>query len=140
LPWAVKALITIGGIRGNKEKGQQIIARVANEGNLVRNEARVLLALLYRRERRPLDAAKLIEGLIEEFPRNYVLHLELAGMYSDADNKPRALQIFRNARGMVLNDEHRFGRMPTRLRDALDRRIDALEQEQSAGSESVVAD
>ncbi len=140
LPWAVKALITLGGIRGDKEKGQQMVARVAEEGNLVRNEARVLLALLYRRERRPLDAAKLIEGLIEEFPRNYVLHLELAGMYADADNKPRALEIFRHAREMVLSDEHRFGRMPPRLRDALDRRIDALEQEQSTGSGNAVAD
>ena len=140
LPWAIKALITLGGIRGDKEKGQQMVARVANEGNLVRNEARVLLALLHRRERRPLEAAKLIEGLIEEFPRNYVLHLELAGMYADADNKPRALEIFRRAREMVLGDQHKFGRMPARLRDALDRRIDALDQELSTGSGNVVAD
>jgi hypothetical protein len=70
LPWIVKMMAAIGGIRGNKEKGETYVARVAREGELSRNEARSLLTLLLRRERRPLEAAKVLEGLIRDFPRN----------------------------------------------------------------------
>ncbi len=123
LPWAVRALIAIGGVRGNKQKGQEWVTRVADEGESLRTEARVLMTLLHRRENRPLEAAKLLGELIVQFPRNYVLHLERGSMLLDAGERDAALRVFRNARGKVENDEDRFARMPARLREALDRKI-----------------
>jgi tetratricopeptide (TPR) repeat protein len=134
LPWAVRALIAIGGIRGSKEKGEDWVEMVADKGTLIRTEARVLLSLLYRRERRPLEAAKLLEGLIAEFPRNYVLRLELAAMYEDAQEFDRALEIFRETQEMVRNDTHRFARTPERLRKALGRKIDELQKKKQAAN------
>jgi tetratricopeptide (TPR) repeat protein len=136
LPWAVRALIAIGGIRGNKEKGQDWVEMVADKGTLIRTEARVLLSLLYRRERRPLEAAKLLEGLIAEFPRNYVLRLELAAMYEDAQEFDRALEIFRETQDMVRNDKHRFARLPERLRKALGRKIEELQKKKQAANDN----
>ncbi|MBI3665676.1 MAG: hypothetical protein HY236_05525 [Acidobacteria bacterium] len=54
LPLPVKVLAAIGGVHGSKTKGEQYVTRVAREGNYSRNDARVLLVILYRRERRPL--------------------------------------------------------------------------------------
>jgi tetratricopeptide (TPR) repeat protein len=128
LPWAVRTLVSIGGIRGNKEKGQRMVERVAAEGDILQNEARVLLTVLHRREGRPLEAARILRRLNREFPRNYVLQLELAAMHLEAGEKAEALEIFRRTRRMVERDEQRFGRMPERLQKALDLKIEALEQ------------
>ena len=129
LPWAVRALVAIGGIHGSKEKGRDWLERVADEGETLQTEARVLLALLYRRERRPLDAAKVLEKLIEQFPRNYVLRLELASMYLDADEREKGLAVLLTTDRMVQTGENNYGRMPQRLRDALTRKIRTVREE-----------
>lgn len=129
LPWAVRALVAFGGIHGSKEKGRAWVERVADEGDSLQTEARVLLALVYRREKRPLDAAKVLEGLMEQYPRNYVLRLELASMYLDAGQRNKGLSTLLVADRMVRNNESRYGRMPQRLRDALSRKIEAVRED-----------
>ncbi len=126
LPWAVKALVALGGVRGNKDRGQKWVTRVAAEGDHLKTEARVLMTLLHRRESRPLEAAKVLEDLIDDYPRNYVLRLELGSMYLDAGEKEEGLKVFRTAKRMVERNEQRYGRMPKRLREALDRKIDEI--------------
>jgi predicted Zn-dependent protease len=129
LPWAVRALVAFGGIHGSKEKGRTWVERVADDGTALRTEARVLLALLYRREKRPLDAAKVLEGLIAQFPRNYVLRLELASMYLDAGERDKGLSVLLTADRMANNNENHYGRMPQRLREALSRKIKTVREE-----------
>ncbi|MBI1353344.1 MAG: tetratricopeptide repeat protein [Acidobacteria bacterium] len=131
LPWAVRTLVSVGGIHGDKERGVEWVTRVADRGRSLRNEARVLMTLVHRRESRPLEAARVLEGLIEDFPRNYVLRLELGSMYLDAGEKKQALEVFRTADRMVRNDENRYARMPERLRKALGRKIEELVEELS---------
>ena len=129
LPWAVKMFAAIGGVRGNKKKGESWVRRVAREGDELRTEAQVLMTLLHRREGRPLEAAAILGDLIERFPRNYVLHLEMASMYADAGEDARALEVFRGVRRKALRKEDRFDRMPARLSKALDRRIEKLAED-----------
>ena len=124
LPMPVKVLAALGGMRGNKEKGQALVGRVATEGRLARHEARILLALLYRREKRPLDAARLLEGLLADFPRNYVLGLELASMYVDAGQSDRALATFKDLLRRAEEHAPGFDRLP---RDAVKRKIERLQ-------------
>jgi len=138
LPWIVKVMAAIGGIRGNKQKGEGYVTRVAREGQLARNEARSLLTLLLRREKRPLEAAALLEGLIRDFPRNYVFYLELGSMYEDAGEREKALSVFRSIRRKVEANEDSFARMPQRSREALERKIKDLET-QIANSNSTAA-
>jgi tetratricopeptide (TPR) repeat protein len=138
LPWIVKVMAAIGGIRGNKQKGEGYVTRVAREGQLARNEARSLLTLLLRREKRPLEAAVLLEGLIRDFPRNYVLYLELGSMYEDAGEREKALTVFQNIRRKVAANEDNLARMPQRSREALERKVKDLET-QIATSKSTAA-
>ncbi len=128
LPWAVKMLAALGGVRGNKQQGEQWVRRVAADGEQMQTEAKVLLTLLYRRESKPLEAAHILEELIRQYPRNYVLRLELGSMWLDADEKAKGLEVFRSTKRMVEQDQHRLGRMPERLQKALARKIEALEK------------
>ena len=129
LPWPIKVLAAIGGMRGSKGKGEQWVRRVANEGDLARDQARALLALLLRREKRPLEAAELIQGLINDFPRNYVLHLELAAMRRDAGQKENALAVFRSILTKNQRNEPGYARMTQRAVEAVQRKIKKLEAE-----------
>lgn len=129
LPWALRALIAVSGYRGNRRKGREMIARVAREGGVSRDEARVLLAVLLRRERRHAEAADGFRSLAKDFPRAYTFALEAAAMDMAAGNRTAALAGFREAERKRAAGTDRYSRMPERLSEALARRIEKLQQE-----------
>ena len=129
LPFPVKVLIAFGGMRGDKKKGEAWVAKVAQEGKIARYEARTLLALLLRREKRPLEAAAILSGLMDDFPRNYVIQLELGAMYLDAGKKEQALATFRDVEKKNYEKAPGFERLTARALGALQRKIEALEAE-----------
>lgn len=91
LPWTYKVLGFLIGFRGDREQGIKTVELVYRQGERNRTEAAILLATVYRRERRSADAVPLLEKLLTQFPRNYLLWFELAQMYSDLGNKAKAL-------------------------------------------------
>jgi tetratricopeptide (TPR) repeat protein len=91
LPWHWKMLGFIAGFRGDREEGIKTLRRVAEKGRLNQYDAQVLLAAIYRREKKPAQALPLLHGLIASFPRNYLFRLETVQMYSDAGDKASAL-------------------------------------------------
>lgn len=95
LPWSYKILGFVIGFRGNKEEGIKTLQLVAREGAENRTDAKVLLGVVYRRERRPGDAIPLIKDLLTRYPRNYLLRLEMVQMYGDLGDKDSALAALR---------------------------------------------
>lgn len=95
LPLTYKLLGFLIGFRGDKEQGIRTLQLVGQKGNLNRYDARILLCAIYRRERRSRDALPLLDGLVERFPRNYLLRFETAQMYSDTGQKEKALAVLR---------------------------------------------
>lgn len=93
LPWHIRALGLLAGYKGDREGGIRIVKLVSEQARTNRYDARVMLAAIYRRERRPLDALPLVHSLSERFPRNYLLRLEQVQMYSDAGQKEPALEV-----------------------------------------------
>lgn len=91
LPWTYKMLGFIVGFRGDKEAGIRALQTVAAKGNLNRTDAKVLLAVVYRRERMPQQAIPLLLDLMRDYPRNYLYRFELVQMYADAGDKGKAL-------------------------------------------------
>jgi predicted Zn-dependent protease len=69
------------------------LKNVAENGVLNKYDAQILLAVIYRREKRPEDAIPLLKNLAAAFPRNYLLPLEQVQMYSDAGDKASALRV-----------------------------------------------
>ncbi len=78
LPLPVKLLASMAGARGSKKRGLETLARVAREGRWSRDDARALLIVLYKREKRYADALALARELGEKYPRNYLFKLEAA--------------------------------------------------------------
>lgn len=91
LPWTYRALGFVVGFRGDRDEGIRTVERVWREGSMNRSDAGVLLATVYRREKRPADAVKVLESLIKSYPRNYLFWFELGQMYSDLGDKEKAL-------------------------------------------------
>lgn len=78
LPLAVKILASIGGVRGSKRRGIQTLERVAREGRWARDDARIILLGLYKRENRLQDALMVSRELAARYPRNHLFSLEVA--------------------------------------------------------------
>jgi tetratricopeptide (TPR) repeat protein len=81
----------LGGFQGDRARGIATLERVANQGNTNRIDATIFLAAIYRREHRSAEAISVLKPLISLLPRNYLLRLELAGMYGDLGDRDAAL-------------------------------------------------
>jgi tetratricopeptide (TPR) repeat protein len=79
------------GFHGDKERGIRTIEDVAAHGALNRTDARIFLAALYRREHQPAKALVVLTGLVQEFPRNYLLRFAQSEMYAALGDGQRAI-------------------------------------------------
>ncbi len=78
LPLPVKLLVGIGGVRGSKKRGLLTLERVMREGRYARDDAKALLIVLYKREKRYTDALAVSRELAAKYPRNFLFKLEAA--------------------------------------------------------------
>jgi tetratricopeptide (TPR) repeat protein len=78
LPLPVKIIAGATGFRGSKKRGLAMLEQVAKEGRWAQDDAKTVLVLLYRREKRYEDVLKLTRELSAKYPRNYLLRLETA--------------------------------------------------------------
>ncbi len=78
LPLPVKVFASIAGVRGSKRRGLETLQRVAKEGRWARDDAKALLIVLLKREKRYADALAFSRELAEKYPRNYLFKLEAA--------------------------------------------------------------
>src|SRR5215217_852996 len=78
LPLPVKILAGATGYRGSKKRGLAFLEQVAREGRWAQDDAKSVLILLYRREKRFADVLTLTRELNAKYPRNYLLRLETA--------------------------------------------------------------
>ena len=80
LPFVVKTLAAIGGVRGSKRQGITELERVASDGKRANDDARTILIGMYAREKRLPDSLAVIRTLKAKYPLNYVLALEEANV------------------------------------------------------------
>ena len=78
LPLPYKITAGLFGFRGSKKRGLTTLERVAKEGKWVHDEAKTLLIVLYKREKRYAEAAALARELAAKYPRNYICRMEIA--------------------------------------------------------------
>lgn len=112
LPWHYKMLGFLAGIRGDREQGMKTLQLVAEKGRMNHYDAQVLLAAIYRRERRPHEALPLLRGLISRFPRNYLFLLETVQMYSDIGDKEQALAALEKAESLKRSGAVGYASLP----------------------------
>jgi len=112
LPWGWRMLGFLAGIKGDKAKGIRTVQDVAAHGKINRMDARILLCALYRRENQTKTAVPIVQELIARYPRNFLLRLELAQMYSMAGDGARGLETLREVERLKTNHAPGFDRLP----------------------------
>ena len=78
LPWLYRQFARLHGDSGSKKRGVAELERVAQQGRWARDDAKVLLIPLYKRERRFAEAAANAREMAAKYPRNYIFRLEAA--------------------------------------------------------------
>ncbi len=114
LPWAVKIIAGATGFRGSKKRGLAMLEQVAKEGRWAQDDAKSVLVVLYRRERRYADVLKLTRELSAKYPRNYLLRLESADALVSLAGVKR---IEKDTTGAVQAEKEAFAMFDELLRD-----------------------
>ena len=78
LPLPARILAGIAGTRGSKKRGIQTLEHVAKEGEWTRDDAKVVLIGIYKKEKRFPESLALSRELQGKYPRNYLFRLETA--------------------------------------------------------------
>ncbi|HWF11490.1 MAG TPA: tetratricopeptide repeat protein [Bryobacteraceae bacterium] len=112
LSWSLRALGSIAGFHGDKQRGLHTIEEVAAKGKENRVDAEIVLCALYRREGQPLRAIPLVTKLIDRYPRNYLLRFELAQMYGATGNRALALNTLRDIAKLKQENAPGYDRIP----------------------------
>ncbi|MBI4460288.1 MAG: hypothetical protein HY648_09560 [Acidobacteria bacterium] len=94
LPGPLKVLLFFVGVSGDKQRGIQFAETVVLGGERARHDAKIILTVMYRREKRFADARRNVESLAGDFPRNYILPLESASLYRAAEQFPNAISRY----------------------------------------------
>jgi tetratricopeptide (TPR) repeat protein len=111
LPWSWRMLGFLVGMHGDKAKGIRTVQDVAANGRLNKMDARILLCALYRRESQTKAAIPIVKELIGRYPRNFLLRLELAQMYSTGGDGASGLAVLREVEHMKTAHAAGFERL-----------------------------
>jgi len=90
LPWYVRALAFLAGYRGNRREGIEHMERAVAGGQKTAVEARVLLAIVLRREKEYARAAGLMGELAAAFPANHLYRREEILLLAEANQEAKA--------------------------------------------------
>ena len=121
LPYKILAGMT--GTRGSKKRGLATLERVAREGQWARDDARVMLIPLYKREKRYADAAAFARELAAKYPKNYLFKLE----YADALVSQAATEREQGgAAAAATTEREAFAIFDGLLRDRATRQLDLI--------------
>ena len=80
LPWYIKVLAALTGRHGDRAEGLQQVKRVTEGGHYAREDAKLMLAVLYEREKMYAQALTLYREMGRSYPRNYLLQYEAAAL------------------------------------------------------------
>jgi epoxyqueuosine reductase len=112
LPFYLRMLGSVNGFHGNRQEGLRELQMVAQSGVLNRYDAQILLAVIYRRERRPKLAIPLVQDLAATFPGNTLFRFEEVQMYSDLGEKNSALQVLAEIEQLRNNGAPGYAHLP----------------------------
>jgi len=114
LPLAAKMIANVTGAHGSKRRGLQTLERVANGGNWGRDNARLLLMVLYKHEQRLAESLALSRSLQDKYPRNYLFKLETANTLISQAGVERQASHFAAADSL---EKEGFGVFASLIRD-----------------------
>lgn len=95
LPWGVKAASSIVGISGNKEKGLEYLHESAAGNTETSIDAKILLVVFLRREKRYDEALQILRTLEPQYPHNVLFALEEGNLLRAKGSPREAETVYR---------------------------------------------
>jgi tetratricopeptide (TPR) repeat protein len=83
LPLAFKLVAGVVGIHGSKPQGMALLRDDAARGVITQVEAKTAMMLFLRRDSQYREAVGIAEGLAQQYPHDYLFHLEEANLEKD---------------------------------------------------------
>lgn len=114
LPLLLKIAYGVTGARGSKRRGLETLERVVRMGKWARDDARIVLIALYKREGRFMDAVNVTRELATKYPRNYLFKLEMGDALAAQANVERKANRINEAQQL---EREAFAAFDTLLRD-----------------------
>jgi predicted Zn-dependent protease len=99
------------GIRGDKPSGIRSIETVASQGKRATTDAKLILVVVYEREKRYDDALRLIDELLSRYPRNFQLEITKAAIYGKMKNWNRAIEVYQHIMSKVQARQDGYERL-----------------------------
>jgi len=95
LPWAVKAATTVVGLGGNKEKGLQYLREAAAGNSETSIDAKILLVVFLRREKKLDESLGILHSLEPQFPHNVLFATEEGNLLREKGELGQAEAVYR---------------------------------------------
>ena len=95
LSWPVKVAVAMVGLSGSKEKGLQLLHEAANGPGETAVDAKILLLVFLRRERRYDEALQIVRTLIPAYPHNLLMALEEGNLLRVSGHNAEAAAVYR---------------------------------------------
>ncbi len=95
LPFSFRLLVGIAGIKGNKEKGMEMLRLAAEHGVRTSVEARTCMMLFLRRDAHYGEALEIAHTLAAQYPHDFLFQLEEANLAKDAGTGLHAVELYR---------------------------------------------
>ena len=99
LGWNVKWLAFMLGYRGSREEGKRELRICTEKAQLVADDARVILTLIYTREKNLQAAFDEMSVLLKRYPKNYLVHLDMGGIAMLMDRTDVAVTVYETSYG-----------------------------------------
>jgi Tetratricopeptide repeat len=95
ISWPIKVAAAVAGLNGSKSKGIEYLYAAGAAGGETSMDAKIALSLFLRREQRYPEALKLVGGMVDDHPRNFLLTLEHANLLNAAGHAQEAIAAYR---------------------------------------------
>ena len=115
LPWTMRFFLGIVGISGNKQEGIENLETVAAKGVRASTDAKLILIVVYERERRFDDELKLIDNLLARYPGNFQLELTKAAVYGKMKNWDEATRVYGQILAKIQAKKNGYDRLREEL-------------------------
>ena len=133
LPWYVKWLAILAGYRGSEAQGFEYVARAAEQGYIVKDDARVLLMVMYVREQQYEYALEMARQLHRRYPQNFLFHLNQAQILERMGEKRLAAGAYATVARKAAAGVPNYQKLPLdKIRYSIGQRLLALGSQEEA--------
>ena len=113
VPWSVRWLAFLLGHHGDRERGKEELETAARKALLVKEDAQVVLILIYARERENAyeKAFAKLTALGEQYPENYLFQLDRASVALKIKQPAQAIDILNGVLDRIRRAQYGYERI-----------------------------